>query len=206
MRSWVRMGDEPTFEAVLAAVDRLLEVSPREVSSASELWPKLDNMFDGLLSAAKIDAARHGRLAELVASLKAAAAQFLQSLLNARRGGPLRDDWARFAERDFIKLKDEVLALREFLVEEVDFLKFACLRARLRNLGRVDPEKLFEELHEERAISERTWVLLMAQPNAWRKALKDREVSGELARMSSWLLDLQEARRERRCLVRKTVR
>ena len=53
------MGDEPTFEAVLAAVDRLLEVSPREVSSASELWPKLDNMFDGLLSAAKFDAARH---------------------------------------------------------------------------------------------------------------------------------------------------
>lgn len=200
------MGDELTFEAVLAAVDRLLEVSPREVSSAGELWPKLDNKLDGLLGAAKFDTARHGRLTELVASLKAAAAQFLQSLLNVGRGGPLRGDWARFAERDFIKLKDEVLALREFLVGEADFLKFACLRARLRDLGRIDPERLFEELREERAISERTWVLLLAQPNAWRRALKDREVSGELARISGWLLDLQEARRERRCLVRKTAR
>ncbi len=199
------MGDELTFEAVLTAVDRLLEVSPREMSSGGELWSKLDNVLDRLLGAAKFDAARHGRLAELAASLKAATAQFLQSLLNARRGGPLRDDWTRFAERDFIKLKDEVLALREFLVGEVDFLKFACLRARLRDLGRVDPEKLFEELHEGRAISERTWVLLMAQPNAWRKALKDREVSGELARISGWLLDLQEVRRERRCLTRKTA-
>jgi len=202
----VRMGDEPTFEAILTAIDRLLELSPREVSSGGELWPKLDNMLDGLLGAAKFDAARHGRLAELVASLKAAAAQFLQSLLNVRCGGPLRDDWTRFAERDFIKFKDEVLALREFLVGEMDFLKFACLRARLRDLGRIDPEKLFEELHEERAISERTWVLLMTPPNAWQKALKNREVSGELARISGWLLDLQEARRERRCLVRRTAR
>ena len=202
----MRMGDELTLEAVLTAVDRLLELSPREVSSAGELWSKLDNILDGLLGAAKFDAARHGRLAELVASLKAAAAQFLQSLLNMKRGGPLRDDWTRFAERDFIKFKDEVLALREFLVGEADFLKFACLRARLRDLGRIDPEKLFEELHEERAISERTWVLLMAQPNAWQKALKNREVSGELARISSWLLDLQEARRERRCLARRTAR
>jgi len=202
----VRMGDKLTLEAVLTAVDRLLELSPREVSSAGELWSKLDNILDGLLGAAKFDAARHGRLAELVASLKAAAAQFLQSLLNMKRGGPLRDDWTRFAERDFIKFKDEVLALREFLVGEADFLKFACLRARLRDLGRIDPEKLFEELHEERAISERTWVLLMAQPNAWQKALKNREVSGELARISSWLLDLQEARRERRCLARRTAR
>lgn len=200
------MGDKLTLEAVLTAVDRLLELSPREVSSAGELWSKLDNILDGLLGAAKFDAARHGRLAELVASLKAAAAQFLQSLLNMKRGGPLRDDWTRFAERDFIKFKDEVLALREFLVGEADFLKFACLRARLRDLGRIDPEKLFEELHEERAISERTWVLLMAQPNAWQKALKNREVSGELARISSWLLDLQEARRERRCLARRTAR
>ena len=202
----MRMGDKLTLEAVLTAVDRLLELSPREVSSAGELWSKLDNILDGLLGAAKFDAARHGRLAELVASLKAAAAQFLQSLLNMKRGGPLRDDWTRFAERDFIKFKDEVLALREFLVGEADFLKFACLRARLRDLGRIDPEKLFEELHEERAISERTWVLLMAQPNAWQKALKNREVSGELARISSWLLDLQEARRERRCLARRTAR
>ena len=200
------MGDELTFEAVLTAVDRLLDVSPREMSSGGEFWPKLDNMLDGILGATKFDTARHGRLAELVASLKAAAAQFLQSLLNVGRGGSLRDDWARFADRDLLKLKDEALALREFLVGEADFLKFACLRASLRDLGRIDPEKLFEELHEERAISERTWVILMSQPNAWRKALKNREVSGELARISSWLLDLQEARRERRCLVRMTAR
>ena len=202
----MEMRDELTFEAVLTVVDRFLELPPQEVSSAGGLWPKLDNMLDWALGATKFDAPHHGRLAELVASLKAAATNFLQSLLNARRGGSLHDDWTRFAERDFIKLKDEVLALREFLVDEKDFLKFACLRARLRDLSRGDPEKLFKELYEERAISERTWVLLMTQPNTWRKALKDRKISEELARISGWFLDLQETRRARKCLVRKTAK
>jgi len=197
------MRDELTFEAFLTIVDRFLELPPRDVSSAGGLWPKLNNMLDWTLVATKFDAPLHGRFAELVASLKAAATKFLQSLLNARRGDSLRDDWTRFAEHDLIKLKDEVLALREFLVDKADFLKFACLRASLRDLSRVDPEKLFNELHEGRAISERTWVLLMTQPNAWRKALKDRKISEELARISGWFLDLQEARRTRKCLVIK---
>jgi len=199
------MRDELTFEELLTVVDRFLELPPRDVSSAGGLWPKLDNMLDWILVATKFDAPLHGRFAELVASLKAAAAKFLQSLLNARRDDSLRDDWTRFAEHDLIKLKDEVLALREFLVDKADFLKFACLRASLRDLSRVDPEKLFNELHEGRAISERTWVLLMTQPNAWRKALKDRKISEELARISGWFLDLQEARRARKCLVIKTA-
>ena len=202
----MEMSDELTFEAVLITVDRLLELPPQEVSSAGEIWQKLNYMLDGALRAAKFDAAHHGRLAELVTSLKAAAAKFLQSLLNARRGGPLRGDWVRFAERDLLELKDEVLALREFLVGEADFLKFACLRARLRDLGRGNPEKLFKELHEGQAISERIWVLLMTQPKTWQKALKDREVSEELARISGWFLDLQEARRARRCLMRKMAK
>ena len=201
----MEMGDELTFEALLTVVDRFLELPPQEVSSAGGLWPNLNNVLDWVLGATKFDVPRHGRLAELVASLKAAATKFIQSLLNARRGDSLRDDWTRFAERDFIKLKDEILVLREFLVGKADFLKFACLRARLKDL-RVDPEKLFKELHEGRAISERTWVLLMTQPNAWRKALKDREISEELARISGWFLDLQEARRARKCLVRKTAK
>ncbi len=202
----MEMRDELTFESFLAAVNRFLELPLKDVSSAGGLWPKLDNMLDWALGAIKFDTPHHLRLAKLVSSLKAAATKFLQSLLNAKRGGYLRDDWTRFAELDFIKLKDEVLALREFLVDEKDFLKFSFLRARLTTFSKVDPEILFKELHEGQAISERTWVLLMTQPNAWRKALKDRRISDELTRISSWFLDLQETRRARKCLVRKTAK
>ena len=173
-----------TFDAVLAAVESILELPPKDPSAASSLWLKLSPMLDRMLGAAKIDATRHRRLAKVLTPLRTAASGLTQSLINTKRGGPLRGDWVRFAERDLIALKDELLALREFMVEEADFLRFAFLRAQLGELGGVNPEKLFEELHEAGAISERTWVLLMAQPNSWREALKNRELSEQLARIS----------------------
>ncbi|MDI6643331.1 MAG: hypothetical protein QMD95_04725 [Candidatus Hodarchaeaceae archaeon] len=195
-----------TFEAVLEAVDRILELPPNDPGSAGGLWRKLDPMLEDMLEAAKLDGGHHKRMLKLMTPLRSAASELAQSLLNSKRGGPLRGDWVRFAERDLVKLKDELLALREFMVEETDFLRFACLRARLRELGGANPEKLFEELHEAGAISERTWVLLMAQPNSWRKALKDQELSRQLTRIAGWLLDLQEARRGWIDEVRETQR
>ena len=200
------MGDELTYESVLKAVDGLLGLSPQKASSVGELGPKLEGMLEGLLEAAEFDATRRGRLAELMNPLVAEATKLIQSLLNLSRSGTLRGDWARFVERDLLRLKDELLGLREFLVAEADFLKFACLRAKLRQPDVTNLEEIFEELHRSGAISEHTWVLLMAQPNTWRKALKDREISQELSRISSWLIDLQEARRERKCLVKKIAR
>jgi hypothetical protein len=190
------MKRELTFDAVLAAVDGILEL-PQDPSDANSLWQRLDPMLDRMLLAAKIDAVRHQRLSELLSIIRAAASELTQSLVNAKRGGYTRDDWMRFAERDLIRLKDELSALREFMIEEADFLRFTCLRTQLEGLGRIKPEKLFEELHEAGAISEHTWALLVAQLNSWRKALKDREISKQLVRISGWLLDLQEARRER---------
>ena len=194
------MSGELTPEIILGAVDALLELSPLGLNSAGKLWPRLDGMLDGLLEAAEFDVARRERLAELMALSKTAATQLLQSMLNLRRGGPLRGDWARLAERDLTRLKDELLALREFLVAEADFIKSACLRARLRHPSGVNPETLFEELHRQGAISEHTWALLVSQPGKWEKPLKDGGLAQELTRISSWLLDLQDARRGRRWL------
>ena len=185
-----------TFDAVLAAVDGILELQ-QDPGDANSLWRKLDPMLDRMLLAAKIDAVRHQRLSEVLSPIRAAASKFTQSLANAKRGGYTRGDWMRFAERDLIRLKDELSALREFMIEKADFLRFACMRTQLEGLRRIEPEKLFEELHEAGAISEHTWALLMARPNSWRKALKDREISKQLVRISGWLFDLQEAKRER---------
>lgn len=190
------MKSELTFDAVLAAVDGILEL-PQKPDEANSHWLKLNQMLDQMLAATKVDSARHRRLSEVLSPLRAAASELARSLSNAKRGGPMRGDWMCFAERDLVRLKDELLALREFMLGEADFLRLACIRTQLEGLGRINPEKLFEELHEAGAISERTWALLMAQPNSWQKALRDRELSRQLARISGWLFDLQEARRER---------
>lgn len=189
------MRSELTLDAVLAAVDGILEL-PLKPDEACSSWLKLDQMLDKMLTATRVDPARHRQLSEVLSPLRAAASELARSLSNAKRGGPMRGDWMRLAERDLVKLKDELLALREFMTREADFLRLACLRAQLKGLGRINPEKLFEELHEAGVLSERTWALLMAHPDSWHKALKNRELSKQLARISGWLFDLQELRRE----------
>lgn len=199
------MGRELTFESVLADLDRILELPQRSSDSAIQPLRKLDQDLELMLDAARIDETRRRSLFKIMTPLRASAAELAQSLARARRGGPMRGDWMRFAERDFAVLKDELLALREFMVAEADFLRFACLREQLGELRSTRPEKLFEELHEAGAISERTWVLLMARPDSWQEALKDKEISKQLAQISAWLLDLQKARKERESFERPKI-
>jgi len=190
------MGRELTYESILADMDRILGLPQKSLGAAGSMLRKLDQSLERMLDAARIDETLRRSLFKMMAPPKSSAAGLAQSLAKARRGGPMRGDWMRFAERDFAALKDELLALREYLVSEADFLRFACLREQLGELGGSRPEKLFEELHEAGAVSERTWVLLMSQPKSWREALRDREVSKQLAQISAWLLDLQEARKD----------
>ena len=184
------------LEAVLAAVDDILTMPTKNLATACSLWLELNRTLDRMLEAAKFNRGRQRRFAKVIATVRLSASQLTKSLANAKGGGATCRDWLRFAERDFVAFKDELMALREFLIDESDFLKFAVLRAQLKELNEIDPERLFKELHEAEAISERTWVLLMAQPKSWRKLLNDRELCGQLARISGWLLDLQESRDE----------
>jgi len=186
------------FDTVLTEVDQILELHPKDFRKTKFLWGKLDQRLEKMLDAAKIDAVRYRRLCEILTPLRTAASKLMQSMSNAKRGVSMRDDWIRFAEHDLVTLKDELLALKESIIEDADFLKFACLRAQLRELGRANPERLFEELYRAGAISERTWVLLMAQPNSWKNVLKDRELSNKLEQISAWLLELEDLRKERR--------
>lgn len=186
------------FDAVLAAIEKILEVPPESPGMAASLWPELDISFNRMLDATKVDSMKQGPLTKLLAKVSTAASRLKQSLTNAKITGPVREDWMRFAERDLVAFKDELLALKEFMVEEADFLRFVCLRAQLKDISGANPERLFSELHEAGAISERTWVLLMAQPNSWRNVRRNHELSKQLELISVWLLDLQEMRRELR--------
>ncbi len=187
----MRTNRSLTFDALVAAVDGILEL-PLSPEKASPLWRKLDPMLEALLQAVKNDEARYRRLKKIIAALRRAASELARSLGNARKGGPTRADWMRFAVRDLVKLKDELLALREFMVEEADFLRMACLRARLDAFDGVDLRKFFEELHRAGAISESTWILLTAQPNGLNSIPKDGETRRKLIRLSELLVELQE--------------
>jgi hypothetical protein len=192
------MGRELRLEAVMDDVDRILELDQDSPEKAAKRLRRLDQKLEWLLEASRVDESRWRKLNKAVASVRSAAAEMFQSLGSARRDVQLRQDWLRFARRDFMALKEELLALREQLVGDADFFRLACLRDQIGKLAGTRPERLFQELHEAGFLSERTWVLLMSYPGSGEEWLRDGEVSKQISRISSWLLELQEARKGRR--------
>lgn len=194
----MEMREESTFDGLLSTIDRFLGIPQSNLNSAHAGAVATGNAADTFLNTHELDARHRERLSELAASLNAAVARLSQSVVNLKQDGVLRADWARFAQRDLIRLKDEVLALREFLVENAKQLRSARQRIGWK-LSDVDLRKLLEELHDEGAIGERTWVLFMSYlsraGNSWRRVLKDRTTAERLVRVSSWFADLREIRR-----------
>lgn len=192
------MAKELTFWSILAALDRLVELDPNNLGTAARLLRRLDSDLERLLEAARIDEERRKNLFRIVASVRSSSTKLLRSLGNAKQNRQLRDDWLRFARNDFLELKEDLMALREHLVENADFFRLACLRDQIGELAGTEPEKIFVELHEAGVISERTWVLLMSYPGSWREMLRVGEISREITQLSAWLHELQEARKRRR--------
>ncbi|MDI6820419.1 MAG: hypothetical protein QMC89_05915 [Candidatus Hodarchaeaceae archaeon] len=177
------MREESTFDGLLSTIDRFLGIPQSNLNSAHAGAVATSNAANTFLNTHELDARDREHLSELAASLNAAVARLSQSVVNLKQDGALQADWARFAQRDLIRLKDEVLALREFLVENAKRLRLARWRIGWK-LSDVDLRKLLEELRDEGAIGERTWVLFMSYlsraGNSWRRALKDRTTAERL--------------------------
>jgi hypothetical protein len=182
---------ETADEEVLKLIDTILRLPSDGFKAAEKLWAKLAESIRELEVAVKGDSGRSNRLGEVVTRVKASASRLARSASAA--SGPLAEDWRKFAKTDLENLKDELLALQEFISAEREFLRQALRRAALWELGEVDPERLFKELHQTGAISERTWALIMSHPASLRE-VKAREASECLRRMARLLLELQEVR------------
>ncbi|MGQ9787731.1 MAG: hypothetical protein ACUVQM_00210 [Candidatus Hadarchaeaceae archaeon] len=193
----MNMVRELGFEFILANLDRILELNPNDLGKAARLLRRLDSNLERLLEAARIVDKHQSKLCKVVNLVRSSLARFFCSLANARDSGELRDDWIRFARNDFLQLKEDLMALREFLVENSDFIRLVCLRDHIDELAGTEPERLFEELHEAGVVSERTWVLLMSYPGCWRELLRKEEILKQISRLSAWLLELHEVRKRR---------
>ncbi|MEM3453437.1 MAG: hypothetical protein QW835_07440 [Candidatus Hadarchaeum sp.] len=191
----MNMVRELRVESILTALDEIVELNPDDLGKGSRLLRNLDWHLEQLLEASRIDKERRKGLFKMVTLVRSSSSKFFQSLGNAKQNGQLRGDWLRFARNDFLRLKEDLMALREHLAENADFFRLACLRDQIGELAGTRPEKLFEELHEAGVISERTWVLLMSCPISWREMLRDGEISKQISKLSAWLLELQEVRK-----------
>jgi len=187
------MSHEPTLECLLKEIDGLVELSPSNFLAANKRGEEICKAIVEFKDAIEPNAHQRDSLNKLFASVDRAAGKLDQSVLNLRKDGRLRGDWARFARRDLIRLKDEILALREFLVANANSFK---PNSRASARPSVDLEELLEVLHKDRAISERTFVILTAHlAQNGRPKPKDPAIIEQISRISTYLSELHEIRR-----------
>jgi hypothetical protein len=187
------MPHEQTLQGLLKEIDGLVELSPSKFLTANKRGEGICKAIEEFKNAIEPNAHQRDSLDKLFASVDRAAGKLNQSVLNLQKDGRLRGDWARFARRDLIRLKDEALALREFLVANVNSFKPSS-RASAR--PSVDLKELLEVLHKDRAISERTFVMLMAHLSQnGRPKPNDPAIIEQISRICAYLSELHEIRR-----------
>lgn len=187
------MSHERTLEGLLKEIDGLVKLSPADFSVASKRGEVICKTIKEFKDAIEPGAIQRDSLDKLFSTVARAAGQLTQSVLNLRKDRRLRADWTRFAQRDLIRLKDGALALQEFLVANASSLK---LNSRTNAGSNIDLEELLKVLHEDNAISERTFFMLttyLAQNG--RSKLKDPTIIEQISRISTYLSELHEMRR-----------
>jgi hypothetical protein len=187
------MGAELTFEGLLSEIDAFLKIPPSDIAKAGQRGVFLSRIMGGLQNIVKLDPKHTIEMGKRISAIDATAVRLSQSVINYKHGGSLSTDWARFAQRDLRKFKDELMAFREFMLANADPFKSSLRKNKLS--GEINMERLIRELHDAQAIGERTFVLLtnhFAQNG--RQKIKCPETIARLSRISAYLSELHEIR------------
>jgi len=188
------MRNELTFESLLSEIDAFLKLSQSDIVKASERSIALSRIIGTLQSVVRLDSKRASEMSERISALDANAVKLTQSAINYKRGGVLSADWARFAQRDLRRFKDELMAFREFMLANSDTFKSSMRMCKL--FSDINMTRLIRELHDAQAIGERTFVLLtnyLAQNSSPK--IKCSETIAQLSRISTYLSELHEIRK-----------
>jgi hypothetical protein len=186
------MYHKQKLQGLIKEIDLIVKLSPSSFSASCKGSAKVCKAIREFREAIEPNVNQSDGLNKLYAAVDQSVSQLTQSLVNLRKDRRLRGDWARFAKRDIIRLKDELLALREFLVVNLNSFKpiSPSIGVYSENL-----ERLLEILQKERAISERTFVMLtthLAQNG--RSRPKDQKIIEQISRISVHLSELHEIR------------
>jgi hypothetical protein len=172
-------------------IDCFLDLPNSSVSKANELGEKICKGAKELQNTVRLGPRVQKKLEQLTSKLENISTRLSRSILNSNQG-TFKRDWVRFARAESIKLKDEVLALREFLTLNAD-----AIGRSLKEIQCISLEELPEILREEQAIHEITYAKLTKRLSAFsRRELRkqEREAGEHLTRISGWLSSLREIR------------
>jgi len=180
-------------EHLLKKLDEFVNLPASSLPEASKLGEEISKSAREFSDTVNLPPRPRKRLDLLVAKISSLSSRLTRSVANSRRG-TFRRDWARFAQSEIVRLKDEALALREFLLS---YRRTTEKKARPPMPMPSLPE-IIEALHSEGAIHEVTYAkIIKCLSKMGSRALRkqERRMEERLLRMWSWLSDLRKIRR-----------
>lgn len=178
---------------MFSKVDLILKLELGEIQRAHELVEEILRGSKEILNIPQNKGVEE-ELEDILSRLEKWSGKLSRSVLNSERCS-LSQDWVRFARNDFAKLKDEILALREFLVRHQRDLQKSLNEARYGADLEDMVELLWEEEIPHRAILGQLTKRL-SEMNETERQRATEIFSKRISRMSLWLSILQEARQE----------
>ena len=175
------------LEQMIHGIERLVKLN--DPKKALKLGKFLIRAGEDFKRTVELSPVHRETYSKLMAAVDKAVGVLSNSLQNLRAGDSLKADWARFARLDLLKLKDEVLALREFLLANLD-----SFRPR-RSEAELELEELIGELKNSGAIDERICSSLQAYLSRHPEDLRNSSVAERLARIRNSLREFKRVRR-----------
>lgn len=134
------------------------------------------------------------RYREIISRLKKQSSKLSSDLLNSE-SNHLSEDWKKFARKNNLKLRDEILALQEILSRHENELRRKFSE---RRYG-IDLQDLVHRIGNENSVDSLLSSQLsksVSEMNEKKVQIKVAEFNERLNRISKWLLALKEVRME----------
>lgn len=174
-------------------IEDFLELKPGAIEEGNMLGKRIietSGKIEELIS----DEELGNRYREIISRLKKQSSKLSSDLLNSE-SNHLSEDWKKFARKDNLKLRDEILALQEILSRHENELRRKFSE---RRYG-IDLQDLVHRIENENSVDSLLSSQLsksFSEMNEKKVQIKVAEFNERLNRISKWLLALKEVRME----------
>ncbi|KXA90905.1 hypothetical protein AKJ57_03235 [candidate division MSBL1 archaeon SCGC-AAA259A05] len=182
------MMNKPLDETV-KAIEKFLALKIDDTKKGNKLGKKIIKIAADI-RALIIEKELKKKFQKIISRLKNYSSRLSRDVLNSENG-PLNRDWEQFARQDLSRLKDEVLALQEFLIEHEAILQ---KRQNERRYG-LDFKELARRIRKEDSIDEITRSQFLRTVDKL-EVERIGEFKNTLLRISKWLFALKELKTE----------
>ena len=136
------------IDILIEKIDDFLDLKTEEIEKGNKIGDEIINKAKKLEKSIKREEKR-SKFREILIDSSSRHSKLSKNVIK-KKNGPLKSDWEQLAEQSMSKLKDEVLALKDFIHKNESVLR----KRMIKNRYGIDLKELNQQLKEEENVDE----------------------------------------------------